>query len=108
MTICCNIYITTQQLHPHWLITMSKEGRVRGAKGPVGDKSSVPYSTITRRERSRKLAQKRRDVYKKIMDDMTDVRKPFMYMTTTSFVSHVLGLPLHIGLQNVYECRDSS
>lgn len=52
---------------------MSKEGRVRGGRGSCDNKSSVPYSTITRRERSRKLAQKRRDTYKKIMDDMTEV-----------------------------------
>ena len=28
--------------------------------------------------------------------------------TTASLISHVLGLPLHIGLQNVYRCRDGS
>ena len=33
--------------------------------------SSAPYST--RREKSRKLAQKRRDTYKQIMDDLTNV-----------------------------------
>ena len=61
---------------------MSKEGRTRGGRGS-GSKSAagassgcpVPYSTITRRERSRKLAQKRRDIYKQIMDDMTSVSK---------------------------------
>ena len=63
-------------------IAMSKDGqgRVRGGRGS-GNKSAaagssggpVPYSTITRRERSRKLAQKRRDIYKQIMDDMTNV-----------------------------------
>ena len=63
-------------------VIMSKEGRARGGRGS-GSKSAagagsgcpVPYSTITRRERSRKLAQKRRDIYKQIMDDMTSVSK---------------------------------
>ena len=80
---------------------MSKEGRVRGGRGS-GSKSAaagggggggggsnagpVPYSTITRRERSRKLAQKRRDIYKQIMDDMTSVRMLFLINANTHII----------------------
>lgn len=42
--------------------------------------SSVPYATVNRRERSRKLAQRRRDTYKSIMDELIGVS---MYHTYT-------------------------
>ena len=52
---------------------MSTKGRVKVGGASTCVDSSVPYSTITRRERSRKLAQKRRDTYKHIMEDLTGV-----------------------------------
>ena len=51
---------------------MLKEGRSK-VDGASCEDQSVPYSTIARRERSRKLAQRRRDTYKTIMDDLTGV-----------------------------------
>ena len=52
---------------------MSGRGRVKVGGASTSVDSSVPYSTIARRERSRKLAQRRRDTYKNIMEDLTGV-----------------------------------
>ena len=62
---------------------MSKAGNGQRAGGAALMDSVVPYATINRRERSRKLAQTRRDKYKSIMDDLVGVSnvKPKMQMT---------------------------
>ena len=45
--------------------------------------SSVPYATVNRRERSRKLAQRRRDTYKSIMDELIGVSMYHTYIDGT-------------------------
>ena len=57
---------------------MSGRGRVKVGGASTCVDSSVPYSTIARRERSRKLAQRRRDTYKNIMEDLTGVCFKFL------------------------------
>ena len=54
---------------------MSREGHISagGAAAYNVVDPTVPYATVARRERSRKLAQKRRDSYKSIMDDLISV-----------------------------------
>ena len=61
---------------------MSGRGRVKVGGASTCADNSVPYSTIARRERSRKLAQRRRDTYKNIMEDLTGVCKHCMLYTT--------------------------
>ena len=52
---------------------MSKAGNGKRVEGGTLMDSAVPYATVNRRERSRKLAQTRRDKYKSIMDDLIGV-----------------------------------
>ena len=53
--------------HPHRTDPTAEDGGSNGKSG------STPYSLAARRARSRGLAQKRRNAYKSIMDDLTQV-----------------------------------
>lgn len=85
-----------------WIsFVMSKVGRSKVGGATCVDQS-VPHSTIARRERSRKLAQRRRDTYKTIMDDLTGVCRTWSPLSCSLGLCVACGhCCLHTNMQTV-------